>query len=81
MQTFVMDLDTSVSDPTPETRIYRLRLKPFEHIAQLDCSSAELYSRICYQVNSLGDWITVRAAISDVAKLKVAGLVDVRVEG
>jgi len=82
MQSFVTPTDTSVSDRTPETRLYSLRINPLRNSeCQLDYAAAEIYSQIAFQIRNLSDWVRVQAPITAIAQLQTAGLVDVRVEG
>lgn len=82
MQICVTNLDSSVTDLSPDLRRYRLKIHPLSRFkGSLSYASAELYSQITYQLENLADWVEVQAPISLIAQLQVAGLVDVRVEG
>lgn len=82
MQSFVIASDTSVSELLPETRVCLFRVNPLTRSqCQIDNISAEIHSQISYQIENLSDWVEVHAPVSLIARLQVAGLVDVRVEG
>jgi hypothetical protein len=82
MQSFVIQHpDTSVSDVSPEVRIYQIRINPLARAQRhIDATAAEIYSQICYHIEDLAGWVQVQASVGVIARLQTAGLVQVRVE-